>query len=162
MRIVYAISLILILVPAHSTAHEDTPLSVSEDGTIVGVPDEFGKIRINTRFSKNRLTSLQLQIGMHVAALPDCLLRRVRSARADDLYISGSWHNDVDRLQVPPYLNILMFDSPHSRAPGEITPYYSVIFNLNNAQLLEAGRHRKGLFGLFSGYRPIDIKQLCS
>lgn len=137
----YSHALLLAIITLHGSvclAHRDRTVSVEADGTIVGLPPEFGPSVLHVSFASPDsgappVSTVQLHLGTTSTTLPVCVTGLLLTRGMNDVRVLASWYHD--EAIVPYYLNVVFFDPGYveSRWPN---PGYSLLFNLRTGKLL--------------------------
>jgi hypothetical protein len=165
MRAFSAILIGFVLVSGVCSAHEDSGITVKVDGSLEGLPSEYGPANLHVEFTLEErralpiASSIILNLGKNRVRFPGCLTGLLQIRSMSQIRATASWYHDEGLL--PYYLKFYFVDSDYdeSRWPPD-QGYYSLLFNLRTGKLMEmevmivrdAGR---------SQYVPVDLAQLC-
>ena len=100
--------LALLMIPTAfaASAHMDRVLRLSTDGSLEGLPAEWGPLKLATRYaSARKLDELALHGPRFDLRLPDCIVDHV--GRVDSVEVTASWDQDPGGL--PPYLSLQFY-----------------------------------------------------
>ena len=120
-------------VPAH--AHQDTLFPISPDGTLLQVPDQYGPIVLEIG-SDGDPPVVGLRIGSRQIDLPPCIAALFSLPAGEAPRATGSWYHS--RSTLPPYLNLQL---PRQALESGYFSGYSLLFNLETAELIEIREH---------------------
>lgn len=144
-------------------AHQDRIVEIKADGTLVGLPAQFGPSTIHIAFTRAPtgapISSVDLTLGNRRTHLPICVTGVINSARLEDIRASASWYHDEKEL--PYYLNVEFLD-PGYEAKSVYNPGYSLIFNLRTARLIEMKVLILRDKGNAMQFLPLDLDSMCS
>jgi hypothetical protein len=136
-RISQFVALAALAFAPNVNAHEDAVLAVMPNGTISGVPSQFGTLRLNIDGFGTRDLRIAFAVGDRVTTIPPCATALIKSRSMGDVQVSGSWYHDESML--PYYLNVRFLDPWQSPDPAERSSY-AFIFNLRTTELVGADR----------------------
>lgn len=140
-------SFLLLFLPALAAspacAHEDTLLRITKNGEIVGFPNEYGMLRVDVEYTKERdVRSVRFSGKGFSIKLKPCVLKRMKGISV--VLASGSWYHDLERH--PPYVHLDFMQAPPSeenfRGVG-----VGVTFSVQDGRILMAQRHANPWFG---------------
>ena len=132
-----------ILLTATKADHQDTPLELKEDGTILGLPERFEPAKID-------LSEKYLRINNHEVFFPPCLNQYLSHKTTTNLRLSGSWYHSKEIM--PYYLNVQL-------THGDEKHFYSILFDLETLNLIEAREYFND--GNSYYYPEIKLDSLC-
>ena len=145
-----------------ASAHEDTSLPISVDGSISGIPPEFGAAKLNIEFSNESASAsvakLELHIGGKSLLFPACLSSLLKTNKINTVIASGSWYHDESYL--PYYLSIKFHDSTYNPAAW-VNTGYSVLVNLRENTLISMKKYET-LDGGSYQEPEINLKSQCT
>jgi hypothetical protein len=136
MRKISAIFLILASFAGPAGAHQDRIVHVESDGAMPDIPARFGQARLILEGLGSDKPLIQLRIGANQTTLPLCVARMIRTTRAADIRVTGSWDRDK-RASLPDYLNIQFLD-PGRDPKRRYNSSHEFLFDLHNAGLIDA------------------------
>ena len=151
--------LTLALCAGAADAHKDRILDVDPDGAMRDVPAQFGPVRLIVAGLGSAQPSVQLRIGAHHTSLPDCVARIIRSTTMADILVTASWYHDEGR-GLPFYLNI-EFRDPGADPSRSLHSSHEFLFNLHNAELIDAKRVEAEQSGNAAQFRPLKLPAGC-
>jgi hypothetical protein len=128
--------LVLALFSSPVEAHKDRLLPVAADGSISGIPTEFGRVRLIVEGLGSEKPFIQLRIGANQMTLPSCVSSRILTSGMAGVRVTGSWYHDEED-SLPYYLNIHFFD-PGYDPRRSYNSSQEFLFNLHNAKLIHA------------------------
>lgn len=137
--------------------HQDTIFQVSEHGELIGVPKKFTPATLSIDIEDGVVTSVTLHLSGNVVELPDCIAGFFNLPDGEEISASGSWYHE--RSLLPPYLSISL---PQESALYGMFSGYSLLFNLENAQLIKITRHEVILSGDGMRTKSIVPDSICS
>ena len=78
MKTLIAIILSFLFIATNAHAHADRIIPIKSDGTLVGIPPEFGPSNLAIRFAQTNsagpsITSIALRLGKNRITLPSCI-----------------------------------------------------------------------------------------
>lgn len=146
-----------------ASAHEDTTLPISADGSISGIPPEFGSAKLNIEFSNENasasISKLELIIGDKSLVFPTCLSNLLGTNKINTVIASGSWYHDESYL--PYYLSVKFHDSTYNPKSWMNTGY-SILVNLRNNTLISMKKYEMLDGGLGYQEPEINLKSQCT
>lgn len=101
--------------------HEDTPITVDENGRLVGLPADYQ----NPVFD---LETFTICISDHCIIVPRCVQDYFKSYDNYDINFAASWYHDPDVL--PPYLRMSIVTAEN---PSEI----QILLNLKTLEIFQ-------------------------
>ena len=145
MKSLLAIVLGFALFSGNAFAHADRIILIKKDGTLYGIPAEFGPAVLLVKFASKRtsgppVNSLTLRLGPNMVSLPSCITSLLKSQNISQIKASASWYHDEKNL---PYYLVIEFGDPGFEQSTEIAPYYSILFNLHTGKLMKMERVTK-------------------
>jgi hypothetical protein len=118
--------------------HQDTGLSVHQDGVIPELPSAYSQTRLHVTYSEGDARALQqltfVSSGRETSVQP-CLLRLVPKGSFRQISLSGSWYHD-ERI-LPHYVSVGFLGSLSQRGWSGRLPGVYLLFSLRNASILE-------------------------
>lgn len=152
----FFVVLLLISLPSVAPAHQDRRLPIESDGTLSGLPDDYGPVRVQvTRKTETPgdLSSVVLTSPRFRVTLNSCVVDRLKAVSHVGAF--GSWYHPAGGL--PPYVSIL-FHSGDYDPKSHTNAYISVTFSLLDGRILAADRAWDPLIGEFrsQGISPAD------
>ena len=144
------------LVASHAAAHMDYVFDLSWCGRIKGMPDEYRPARLKLRDRKG-VPAVKLVLSGNTVEFPDCLSRHFEIPKGEHMTLSGSWYHDPELL--PPYLHILV---PQKTYPDGFHDGFSMLFNLETAELIELTDWETSLGGRGMTGRKVDPSSICT
>jgi hypothetical protein len=119
-------------------AHRDIRVTVEDDGTLVGIPPDYGPAALHVAFASStggpRIATVVLDLGRNHTRLPACVTGLLRTSAMNDIRASASWYHDESI--VPYYLNLEFFD-PGYNASAWANAGHSLLFDLHTGKLLQ-------------------------
>ena len=143
------------------SAHQDRVISIERDGTLAGIPAEFGPGKLEVTFAtspqgEKRIGTLVLQLGKNRTEIPRCVTDLINTQRRSDIRAAASWYH-AELKELPYYLVVTFYDSrPIS---STLRPGYRLLFNLHTAELFRMDAmtvHADGGQDV-----PVDLNDLC-
>jgi hypothetical protein len=164
-RLFAVLSVGLLLSTQVSRAHQDAVIGLEDDGTLLGIPAEFGPGKLEVSFASPSnhdgwhppVSSVVLTLGKHRVLLPKCATAFLNSQSLKDVYVSASWHHSQSLL--PYYLNVVFFDPGYG--VREETPGFRLLFNLRTAKLMRMQVMLLEHAGTVGRDLPLDLKEMC-
>lgn len=142
MRAFIAIFIGFVLVSSVCSAHQDRSITVKADGSLEGLPSEYGPANLHVEFAVEKTSglpiasSITLNLGKNRVSFPGCLTGLLQIRSTNQIFASASWYHDEGLL---PYYLKFYFVAPgyvESRWPPN-QGYYSLLFNLRTGTLME-------------------------
>lgn len=163
MKFIVAIIMALVLFISVCHAHRDSGIRLKADGTLEGLPSEFGPASLQINFmpkskSGQSIKLITLTLGKNKVRLPECMLSLLRTKSKNNIRVSASWYHDEKLL--PHYLNVHFFD-PGFDQSRSFNPKFTLLFNLRNAKLIEM-EELIVLSESSANHKTIDVTSLCS
>lgn len=119
---VFILITLFVISGLNALAHEDTPIVMEDDGTLVGLPSKFGKAHFDT-------ASFTLAIGNKKIEIPDCIKEHFKHYQNYTITFAASWyHDDIVWLPNYIYLNIKTDEEPEG---------YNIFFNLETLEIFD-------------------------
>ena len=113
-------------------------LPIEPDGTLSGLPDRYGPVKVHIVRDADNPKNLQGVVlsspGFRVS-LSQCVLRHLHDVSR--IQASGSWYHT--RSTLPPYVTLTFHTGRYVPASGAL-PYYSVTFSLLDGHILMGAR----------------------
>ncbi len=127
-------------------AHEDRILPILADGTLDGLPADYGPVRVAvfrapadpTTLTRVRLTSPRFSVSLN-----SCVLTKLRGITY--IQASGSWYHERAQGGLPAYVSLTFYS--HFDPGRAINEHYSVTFSLIDGRILVGGRAWDPLIG---------------
>lgn len=129
---------VLLFFSATAHAHVDTILPIAADGRLLGVPKEFGKVRLTLAALGSKNAMVRVVIGDSAITLPSCVSRSLKSKSLTQVQVTGSWYHNTE--QHPPYL-IVKFIRPGEDAGATFRASQDFMFNLSTGKLIFGRRY---------------------
>lgn len=151
---------VLLLIATRCAAHEDRVLKLEADGSLTGLPREYGPVSLRVVFSskgsERHIVESGITIRGHSSTLPPCVLSTIRSDGMDDIRVSASWYHDERDL--PYYVDVTFLDATLYRDDGAgVGSSVSVLYDLRTAQPMRIEREVVSwVFGSHSR-RPVPL-----
>lgn len=146
-----------------ATAHEDTVLPINPDGSLSGVPAEFGAVILNIEFAEGdasrSVSRLELRINEKSLIFPACLSDILETKNIDTVKASGSWYHDESHL--PYYLHIDFHDKTYDPSAW-VNTGYSILINLRVNELISMSKYEISDEGMSYRKPEIDLKSQCT
>lgn len=158
MKSLYPILLPLLLVAAAASAHKDRILSIRRDGSIPEIPASFGGVFLKIGGLGTPRPTVQFRSGKNLNVLPPCVTRFIRSRKANDVYVTGSWYHEQSSL--PYYINV-EFNDPDDRAGRAYRSNFSILFNLRTGSVIKMERFVADASGNGGRYFPVKLPASC-
>jgi hypothetical protein len=158
-----AVFSILFALPVVVEAHRDMWIPIENDGALGRLPPQYQPAKLEIRFDRGEgekgVSFVRLTIAKRDVTLPICVSYILRSESLSEIRAKGSWYHENGSL--PPYLELEFFD-PGYNADSWPNGGYSLLFNLNTAQLIRMDVNIVREKGKSVQAVPVDIRQLCS
>ena len=154
-----------------SLAHMDRIVTIREDGTLVGIPLEYGPPALHVAFAASspdpRISAVALDLGKSHTRLPECITGLLTTRSLNDIKASASWYHDESI--VPYYLNLEFFDPGYNKS-DRANPGYALLFNLRSGKLLQIEAYVRGAekslqlvrVDLSARCTPAELKEIVS
>jgi hypothetical protein len=164
MRFFAPTAIVIALTSGVAFAHEDSPIQIRKDGTLVGLPKQFQPSSIKIVFDTNAnsehpVSFLSFTIGKTTIQLPKALTSLLRSQNMDAVLASASWYHNLSHL--PPYMEIEFrdpgFDNRESGNPG-----FRMSINLNTGKLMSMGRTTVNRVDRSWQTRSLKLSEYCT
>lgn len=97
-------------------AHKDAVISLSEEGSLIGLPSEYLPAQLD-------LNANRLSIGKNILNMPPCVSKYFKNPGSYKLFITSSWYHEHSTL--PPYIQFRV-------SPNNKDFEFELLFNLNN------------------------------
>jgi len=108
--------------------HEDTPIKLKKDGTLVGLPEQYSPANFST-------SELILEIGNRRISLPECVTNFFLNMDDLTFSFSSSWYHSQpilpDYEPLPDYLSMIISSSIDYQSDVQ------VLFNLETLEVFE-------------------------
>lgn len=144
-------------------AHVDRALSIEADGTITGIPAEYGPAKMQVLFAphgrRHAIVGVDLELGSNQTHLPACVTGLFNTQVGGKIQATASWYHEESVM--PFYLNVKFFD-PEYENSRLMNSGYSLFFNLRTGKLMsmEVLILRDG--GKIIQNVPVDLRALCT
>ncbi len=163
MKAITAIVIGCLLLAETCFAHKDYIIAVNEDGTLEGIPSEYGPAAMHVEFAPQNsgsapITSITLDLGKNRVRIPICVTGLLRTQRMGEIKATASWYHD--ETLIPYYLNIDFFDPGYNKLRWP-NPGYSLLFDLHTGKLMEMDVHILRDSGRSVQQVPVDIRKRC-
>lgn len=146
-------------------AHEDRTLSIGDDGSINGLPDEYAPAALHVQFSSEmhragatRVDSVVLELDADRTVIPICVTGLLETTRLDQIQATASWYHDETVL--PYYMNIQFFDPGYDEQRWA-NAGFSMLFNLRTAKLIKLEVNIVRNEGRAMQSIAVDVSALC-
>ena len=129
---------LLIMLPGAAAAHEDRILPIKPDGTLAGLPDQYGPVKVQVERSSSdarKVQSVVLASPRFRVSLNQCVIDRLNNVNRVEA--SGSWYHEHRTL--PPYVSLTFYSGRYDPS-GVNNQYYSVTYSLVDGRIL-MGEH---------------------
>ena len=144
-----------------SFGHQDMIFPISSTGELAHIPDIYGpvSVRVHREDSSDRskIVSVIIRIGEHRVDLPSCVSQLFSLPAGEEIHASGSWYHD--RSSLPPYLNLAL---PRRTVHIGWFDGYSLLFNLETAELIEINENILGLDERSMQRKNVELSTLCT
>ena len=157
------IAALLIFTSSACFAHEDRIVTINADGSLAGIPAEYGPATLRVNFSQQgaggaSIESIDLTLGENQVHLPTCVNGLINTREMSQIRASASWYHDEAIL--PYYLHFDFFDPGYNDSRWANSGY-TLLFNLRNGRLIRMEvlvilDDGKGLQNI-----PVDVSDLC-
>jgi len=108
--------------------HEDTPIKLKKNGTLVGLPEKYSPASFSTK-------ELILEIGNRKINLPECVTRFFSNMDEPTFSFSASWYHSKpilpDYEPLPDYMSMIISSSVGNQSDVQ------VLFNLETLEVFE-------------------------
>ena len=166
MRAFSAIFIGFVLISGVCSAHSDRSITVKADGSLEGLPAEYGPAYLHVEFAIQETSgvpiasSITLNLGKNRVSFPGCLTGLLQIRSMSQIVATASWYHDEGLL--PYYLKFYFVDPGYdeSRWPPN-QGYYSLLFNLRTGKLMEIEVNIVRDSGRSMQSVPVDLAQLC-
>ncbi len=158
MKHVSYILLLSAMISCTALAHEDTVLRVGSEGSISGIPAEFGDARLSVSGLEAGVPTVVLAIGQHENRLPNCSTQMIRSKTPGDIAVSASWYHDESIL--PYYLMVEFFDPGQNRTQISNSGF-RYMFDLRTAHVISIEEVKKNWFGSGASIETVELPHEC-
>jgi hypothetical protein len=165
MRAFSAIFIGFVLVSSVCSAHQDRSIIVKADGSLEGLPSEFGPAYLHVKFALEErsalpiASSITLNLGKNRVSFPGCLTGLLQIRSMSQIFASASWYHDEGHL--PYYLKFYFVDPGYDESRWPDQGYYSLLFNLRTGKLMEIEVQIVRDAGRSLQYVPVDLAKLC-
>jgi hypothetical protein len=154
MKGICAIIIVFVLPIGICFAHRDSLVSINENGSLEGIPEEFGPASLHVEFSSQKkdsspVISITLNLGKNSINLPRCLTSMLRTKSLSHIRASASWYHN-ETISLPYYLTLLFCDPDNKKD-------YELDFNLHNAKLMRINRKSSVKNG--TKYQTVDLSK---
>jgi hypothetical protein len=161
--IAIAVAIGWILISGTCFAHSDRVITVKDDGSLEGIPSEYGPAIMRVEFAPPNtddapITSITLNLGKNRVRMPICVTGLLLTRRMSEIKASASWYHD--EKDIPHYLNVEFFDPGYDKSRWA-NPGFSLLFNLRTGRLMQmevmiVRENGKGIQNV-----PVDIAGRC-
>ena len=163
MRLTTAFLALGLVVGGPALADKVSFLPIAGDGSIAGVPAEYGPARLQVDFSalgsnEPAVSSVTLSLGDKKTHLPSCVTGLLHSLDLKDVTATGSWYHHESGL--PYYINF-MFQDADQNAENPAAAGFSFLFNLRTGKLIAMVVHIPRDHGQSVQYVPVDMAARC-
>jgi hypothetical protein len=157
------IATLLIFTSSACLAHEDRIITLNADGSLAGIPVEYGPATLRVNFSQQSardasIKSIDLTLGENQVHLPICVTGLINTREMSQIRASASWYHDESIL--PHYLNFDFFDPGYNESRSANSGY-KLLFNLHNGRLIRMEALVVSGDGKGPQYVPVDVSYLC-
>ena len=128
------IGMVLLWVSFSSFAHKDVRLKVDEHGIVSRIPAEFGEVKLNIQGLGTKKKALTFSVNEQHTQVPECVANLIRTDSPQGMQLSGSWYHETSIL--PYYVSVQFYTPAQVQAQNYNNPDLSLLFNLQNSQLL--------------------------
>ena len=108
--------------------HQDTPIKLKKNGTLVGLPEKYSSARFNN-------SDYILEIGNKSFDIPECVTRYLTELKNPTFSFSASWYHSKPDLPgyepLPDYLSLIA--SPKVSDQSDV----QILFNLETLEVFE-------------------------
>jgi hypothetical protein len=143
-------------------AHQDRIVEVNADGTLIGIPEEFGPGKLTVAFSRQatgpKILSVDVTLRGRTTHMPLCATGVIGSTRPEHIVASASWYHDE---QFVPYYLSIKFVDPDFDKTSLFRPGFSMLFNLRTARLIEMTAWVDRDRGKALQRLPLDLESMC-
>jgi hypothetical protein len=153
----FTLVLLLCFLPVVAFAHEERILPIKPDGTVTGLPQRFGAVRVQisrSRLQPKSISGVAVTSSRFNIRLNSCVTDKLQGVVSVEA--SGSWYHDLKRM--PPYLSLTFYTKPESTQPPE---FYSVTISLVDGHILMGQRTWDPWWGSWRG-KVIEPADKCS
>ena len=109
-------------------AHEDTPIKLKKDGTLVGLPEKYSPASFST-------SDFILKIGNRKISIPECVTNFFTEMVDPTFSFSASWYHSKpilpDYKPFPDYMSMIISSSDGNQSDVQ------VLFNLETLEVFE-------------------------
>ncbi len=152
-------ALSILSLPART--HQDTILTVRDDGSMPELPLQYSsaRLKINLSAAPRNNYPLTLQFGGKEYRLPRCAFSPIKTKALSMVRVSGSWYHQA-RLSGLPHYILVHFSDPVQ--PKDVAPSLGVdyLFNLESPNLMKIEKLER--YGPRSiSYQELSIDVLC-
>ena len=133
----WMMGMVLVLVMQSSWAHRDTKIDMDKKG-ILTVPAEFGTVKLQVKGLGKSKKSVVFSVNEQHTQVPACVVNLIRSEKAEDVRIRCSWYHEAS--SVPYYVSVEFYTPAQTQAQQLADADVSLMFNLNNAELMFVNR----------------------
>ncbi len=153
-------------------AHRDMRVTVEDDGTLVGIPSEYGPAALHVAFASSThgppISAIVLDLGKNHTRVPECVTSLLTTRTVIEIRASASWYHDESVL--PYYLNLEFFGPGYDKSAWANSGH-ELLFDLRTGKLLqmqalvvlEAGKTLQFVpVALAARCSPAELKELLS
>ena len=133
----WMMGIVLLLVMQSSWAHRDTKIDMDKQG-MLSVPAEFGAVQLKIKGLGKSKKSVVFSVNEQQTQVPACVVNLIRSEKAQDVSIRGSWYHETGSL--PYYVAVEFYTPAQTLAQQSMSADMSLMFNLNNAELMSVNQ----------------------
>ena len=165
MRAFSAIFIGFVLVSSVCSAHQDRIIMVKEDGSLVGLPPEYGPAYLHVKFALEErsalpiASSITLILGRNRVSFPGCVTGLFQIRSMSQIVATASWYHEEGLL--PYYLKFYFFDPGYDESRF-YNQGYSLLFNLRTGELMEIEVNIVRDSGRSMQSVPVDLAQRCT
>ncbi len=134
MYVKWFIGMVLLWVSLSSFAHQDARLNVGEHGIVSRIPAEFGAVKLNMQGLGTKKKALTFSVNEQHTQVPECVANLIRTDSVEGMRLRGSWYHETSIL--PYYVSVQFYTPAQVQAQNYNNPDLSLLFDLQNSQLL--------------------------
>lgn len=112
---------ILLTLQLASFAHQDTPIKLTKEGKLIGLPEKYS----NAKFDSLTFT---LTINDKQIIIPDCIKEFFKNYKGYNITFSASWYHDTELLPHYIHMDIFTVENPYG---------CQVFFNLETLEIFQ-------------------------
>ena len=164
MRAFSAIFIGIVLVSGVCSAHQDRIIIVNADGSLEGLPSEYGPANLHVEWSTQTtggapINSITLNLGKNRVSFPACLTGLFRTSSMSEILAKASWYHNESLL--PYYLNVIFFDPGYDESRF-YNQGFSLLFNLRTGKLMRIEVDIVRNSGITMQHVPVDLAERCT